>query len=153
MTFTPIDEMEVYVLEDMSDEALKSLKVAFWDRFDQEHLTFDNIADAIADRLDDVHPDRPTSIDVYGYRPIKIPPTDVEVFLDQFIETYDEEYGDPDGEAYEPSKELRELAEQFVKRFDEEYKPWAHTAEVRMVVRDVKAWVQEHIPEWAKDWE
>jgi hypothetical protein len=117
--------------------------------------------DAIEEALDfrlspsmtaaDVLATLPDEITVYGYSHQVLDPQRIgEHALDALLEYLDDEYGDPDGRASEPTNTTKEAANTFAAVVIKDYVVWT-CDEVEQHVVDVEAWVREHRPDWLED--
>ena len=123
-------------------------KIIYWDHEDQEHLTHEDMDDAIESILDDEAPcPLPRTMKICGYARMAIsgePGT-----LEDVLEVLDMEYGDPDGERSDPTPKMKLAEEMFLEVVRSEYEPWmCEIVETREI--DVAEWVLEHRPDWFK---
>lgn len=113
----------------------------YWDcSEDNERLTHETIEDALDAYGDSIHPaPTPESVEVFGFARMEI---DLDFWsndvLTRFIESVDEEYGDPDDGYSEPTEAMKTAAKAFVRAVVADYKSrvWAcEIVETRTVTR------------------
>jgi len=121
----------------------------FWGAQDEERLTHKEMDDAIESILDDAET-LDGVITVCGYVTLELPPAEeiATNLLDDILESYGGDYGDPEGSiADDETPLMRKAAEVFAAVFRQEYSVWAcRVAETHTI--DVREWVKEHRPDW-----
>lgn len=99
----------------------------FWScRDDDEILTHTEIEEAVGAFLDDVYPDRPATVTVYGYA-VRVVDREhyAERALDNLLEDLHEEYGDPNRYPSDSITEsMRAAARAFLEAVLAEYRVW-----------------------------
>lgn len=125
----------------------KKRKVVYWGPKNCEHLTHDNIEDAVEEMLEEfAGPEKfPEKIQVYGYARKKIVMPDVVGWL---LEALDEEYSDPDGdEISKPTPKMKLAENVFYGVVRSEY--YTFTCEIIETVEIyVSDWVELYRPDW-----
>ena len=126
-------------------------KIAFYDCSKYaEVLEHRDRDEAISCYLDDIEPEHwPETVTVTAYAPMELP-SNVQAWLsplDDMLETMDEEYGNPEGDATEPSATLREAERVFVEAVVAEYHVWMHE-DISTEEVNVAEWVAQNEPQW-----
>jgi len=119
---------------------------------EEEHLTYDDMDDAIEAYLDDFGPTgerTPKTVTVYGFARMELKRAECRVLAD-LLERLDEEYGDPDGDWGVATTAMEEAEKHFIDVVLAEYCPWACEA-VKEVTVDTNEWIKEHRPNWIKE--
>lgn len=130
-----------------------SPEIIFWDACERERLTHSDIDEAIEEYLDQIASSEwPEIVTVKGY--VRLAPS-IEEYegtrVESFLESLDEEYGDPDAYHATPPSEAMKAAELvFIKAVLAEYEPWQCEPAITKEI-DAMAWVREHRPEWLED--
>lgn len=125
----------------------KTPEVNYWStREDDDCLSDDNLDDAIHDyrnqfKLDD---ELPAEVVVYKFAVAKPKLSGV---LAQALEWLDEEYGNPEGDATEPTATMKEAEKVFIAAVLKEYKSWRCDVVDRVTV-DLKQWCEENGEKW-----
>ncbi len=147
------NKIERVEYETASKEFWDSHKDCIWGDLDTERLTATSIDEAIEEILDQMDPEIfPESWVFSAYRPMEVPLPDEHRILDYPLEYVDEEYGDPEGDGPDkPTEAMLEAARHLARVIKEEYKPWAHEEVARVVLKDVRKWVEENRSHWLKD--
>ena len=132
-------------------------QVKFWGPPEAERLIHDDIDEAIADILDDMHltpiSELPETIEVVGYAPIQISVNKMRDPLEDIIERLDEDYGDPDGvRETEITNKMRTAQRYFLKVVRDEYQLqcWA-CEEITRETINVRKWIEKNRREWLED--
>lgn len=128
--------------------------IVFWDcDADTEVLRHETVDEAVTAFIEELGSkdvfgilDEPLS--VYGYE--RMEPDELKYgasVLDFLLESIDETYGNPEGNPYDVTKEMKDASEVFVKTVIEEYSSWAcePVTEIKVNVRE---WVKKIHPEW-----
>jgi len=140
---------------DLTDEHRAG--VVLWGEVNEEHLRYDDLDQAIENYLDgwwrfdeDARKDE-TMLTFAGHKRMEMPKADndAEWVLEFMLERWDEDLGDPD-EATKPNEVMRAAAVLFVEVIQNEYKPWSCEPIIEIIV-PVRAWVEQHAPEWLKE--
>jgi len=117
-----------------------------WGEEGSEYL-YASLGEAIAQCLEQRHPDIPETLTMVGLRRMKaeLRPSDV---LESVLEELDDEWADPNGiDPTKPTPAMIEAAEAFCATVLLEYVPWAcEECGVKEVV-DVREWTRENDPE------
>ena len=134
--------------------------VVLWGERNEEQLWHADLDEAIENYLDGwykfdegVREDGAT-LEFAGHKRMEPPPahSDAEWVLEFLLERWDEEMGDPDGNPVKPTKRMQSASLAFVEAVRSEYKGWACEPVIYVTV-PVRAWVEQHAPEWLTDLE
>lgn len=128
---------------------------------DAERLTYEDMDEAIEYFLDDLLSPKmtaqevvdvlPKTIEVYGYVRDTIKPESYKGHvLEWFLETLDEEYGDPDGDLNDPTPGMQEAERVFIEAVLKEYVAWPCKKICTKTINTLK-WVKENNPDWLED--
>ena len=121
--------------------------IEYWDSEGEERLTHTDRYDAIECILDGTDK-LPEKIEICGFAHL-LPNVELLAhhLLEMFLESLDEEYGDPKGSGTEATAAMKEAAKEFTTAVLDEYKVWICILVKRETV-DVAAWVKENRPDW-----
>ena len=124
-------------------------EIVYWDCEEQEHLTHDDMDDAIESILDDMAPSPlPRKMKICGYARMEMKMATGA--LEDVLENLDMEYGDPDGERSDPTPKMQLAEEMFLEVVRSEYEVWTcEIVETREI--DVAEWVAANQPGWLAD--
>lgn len=132
-------------------------EVVFWDCEDSEKLVHEDQDDAVECFLDSllepgvsvVQQELPETIEVKGYARMDVGITAEEV-LEAAIDTLDQEYGDPNGDCFEPTEAQMVAAQEFADKFNLDYRCYACEPVVTEVVNTMD-WIRENRSDWLED--
>ena len=125
-------------------------EIICWGQADEERLTHTAMDDAIESILDGIG-DLPETIEVCGYaRREPDARVDVNNVLERILEGLDEEYGDPDGDATEPTADMISAEKDFIATVLDDYISWACEL-VKTEKINVNTWIKENRPDWIED--
>jgi len=114
-----------------------------WGEEGSEHL-YASLGEAIAEMLEQRHPDIPETLTMVGFRRMKpeLRPSEV---LESVLEELDEEWADPDGiSPTKPTPAMIEAAEAFCAVILREYVPWACEECGVTETVNVREWAREN---------
>lgn len=120
---------------------------------DVVQLTDTDPDEAIEHFLDEIHPELPETVTVYGWKRAKINPSVSlpQNVLERVLEDLDEQYGDPDGDNTDFTESMEAAAQAFVDAVVVEYQltSWPHEIDkdFKMEV-NTREWMRENAPEW-----
>jgi len=128
--------IDVIPYKELTKERLGTLGDCYWGAPDSERYNYSDIEDAIDHILDDVHPIVPEEVVVVAVRSRKITAQDVGIrnILEYTLEHLDEEYGDPDGGASDPTPAMEEAAKQLAEVIARDYEVWVCDPVLRVVL-------------------
>lgn len=131
--------------------------VKLWGHAQSEHLTHTDLDSAIQDFLEfredlTVTAEHEPTVTFMGFVPMSLgsPRADAERLLEHLVESWDEDFGDPDGDWMRPkdfSPGVLDAGTAFVEAVRSEYRVWAHESIIEVEV-PVLEWVRQHAPEW-----
>lgn len=136
-------------------EAAESAKreALYWDCCESEELIHTEIAEAVAEWLDNQHPtpidQLPETIEVIGHAPLRIPSGGRSGALENLLECIDEDYGSPDRYT-EPTDAMKEAEHVFIEAVTGEYVVWSCEPVDRVTI-NVAEWIRENAPEWLEE--
>jgi hypothetical protein len=116
-------------------------------------LTDTDPNEAIENFLDNIHPELPETVTVYGWRraPVNASNTLAAQLVERVLEDLDEQYGDPDGDNTEINDVMRDAGWACVDAIVAEYQrtSWPHEIDkdFKMEV-NTREWMKENAPEW-----
>lgn len=125
---------------------MKNREPIFWDTPDRENLRYSTESDAIEGILDDLEKPFPEIIEIAGFARM-VPSEGYFCILDDVLERLDEEFGDPDGDHFEPTPAMKEAEKAFVEVIRREYKPWMCEEVCRKTI-NVAEWIKQNRPDW-----
>ena len=131
-----------------ADHQAKSHGATFWGQEDQERIGATDIDEAIEEELERRHPDPlEGEVEVWGYATRKLnAANEAKAVLERLLESWDCDYGDPDGNGTDPTPAMVAASEAFISAVIADYKVWTVEPVVRVTV-DVPVWVREHCSE------
>lgn len=126
-------------INEITPEWLMENKIVYFGHPTDERLSAESLQGYIDRFIDDCEVDRlPATMEVTAFRLIRISILGWEI-LDRVLEDLDEKHGDPDGEACDPTPEMRLRADALAKTITEEYTP-GRCEHVETFTVDLVAW-------------
>lgn len=139
--------IDVIPYKELTKERLDKLGDCYWGSPDSERYECSDIEDAVDYILDGMHPDVPEEVVVVAVRSRKITAQDVGIrdILERTLEYLDEEYGDPDGGASDPTPAMEEAAKKLAEVIARDYEVWICDPVLRVVLDkdDIHQWERE----------
>ena len=129
------------IIEYTSDEDLAARYPAaiWWGAEDDERLESTCPSDGI-ERLIDAADEPPAELVIQGAAPMSVRLTGAQL-VERVLDELDQEHGDPDGDATEPTEAMRKAADDLAAIVEREYVSWMCDTVVLVRV-DVAAWMR-----------
>lgn len=119
----------------------------YWDKPNAERFHHTDKDRAIEMILDECEGKFPETIEIVGYAPMRVSVSPNELLHD-ILSSLDEEFGDPEGDLFEPTAAMIQAAKKLAAVIEAEYAPWA-CEEVTRETINVAEWVAANRPGWA----
>ena len=139
--------------EDVTDEQWQALSDCYWGPPDEERYSDTDAHDAIERLIDNAHPTPVTEIgtlEIVAMRPVSLDGWNSDWEFNRVSESLEEEYGDPDGDPWEPTERVKEAWQTFAAAVRAEYSPWLCNEAFRVEV-DPVTWARRHQPDLLDD--
>jgi len=121
---------------------MSNQEIEYWNVGESEQLSHKTQDEAIECYLDGFDGDMPATVEVIGYARMKPEVSFLAShLLSQALESLDDEFGDPDGDYTEPTKDMRSAEQVFIKAILAQYTSWL-LKEARTVTVDVPLWIR-----------
>ncbi len=119
----------------------------FWAVGEKEHLSAETADDAICEYVEFADESKlPDTVTAVQFQPMAVSTPDEDDVLEYMLESLDQEYGDPDGDPYDPTPVMKIAAKDLCEIIQKEYVSWnCEPSGVEETV-NVKDWIKARWP-------